>query len=80
MAYRGLVKVDVERLLEGYRRERSEQDAKDKVERELYLEYMMDKGQESQDRMMKSLEEFARLDEFETLKTQFTDILAEHKQ
>ena len=61
--------MDVERLLEGYKRERAEQDAKDKVERELYLDYMMDKGQESQDRMMKSLDEFARLDEFETLKT-----------
>ncbi len=40
----------------------------------------MEKGQESQDRMMKSLDEFAKLDEFETLKTKFTDILAEHKQ
>jgi hypothetical protein len=30
--------------------------------------------------MMKSLDEFAKMDEFESLKAQFTDIMHEHKQ
>jgi hypothetical protein len=38
------------------------------MERDLYLDFMEDKGQESQQRMMKSLDEFAKLDEFESLK------------
>ena len=66
--YRGLIKIDIDKLLEEYRRERGESDAKDKMERDLYLEFMEDKGQESQQRMMKSLDEFAKLEEFESLK------------
>ena len=66
--YRGLIKIDIDKLLEEYRRERGESDAKDKMERDLYLEFMEDKGQESQQRMMNSLDEFAKLDEFESLK------------
>ena len=69
MSYRGLIKIDVEGMLEGYRRQRAEQDAKDKVERELYIDYMEEKGEEAQQRVMKSLDEFAKLDEFESLKT-----------
>ena len=49
------------------------------MERELYLDYMEEKGEEAQSRMMKSLDEFAKLDEFETLKDRFTSILSEHK-
>ena len=78
--YRGLIKLDLDKLLEQYRRERGEADAKDKMERDLYLDFMEDKGQESQQRMMKSLDEFAKMDEFESLKAQFTDIMHEHKQ
>ena len=78
--YRGLIKLDLDKLLEQYRRERGESDAKDKMERDLYLDFMEDKGQESQQRMMKSLDEFAKMDEFESLKAQFTDIMHEHKQ
>jgi hypothetical protein len=49
------------------------------MERELYLEFMQDKGEESQARMMKSLDEFAKLDEFSSLKDKFTQVLSEHK-
>ena len=50
------------------------------MERELYLDFMQEKGLESQQRMMNSLEDFAKLDEFTSLKKQFTDMLSEHKQ
>ena len=68
MAYKGLVKVDVEKLLSGYKTERADKDAKEKMERELYLDFMQEKGLESQQRMMNSLEDFAKLDEFTSLK------------
>jgi hypothetical protein len=38
------------------------------MERDLYLDFMEEKGQESQQRMMKSLDEFAKMDEFTQLK------------
>lgn len=66
-------------MLEQYRVERADKDAKEKMERELYLDFMQEKGLESQQRMMKSLDEFAKLDEFTQLKKQFTDLLSEHK-
>ena len=47
LAYKGLIKIDVNKLLEQYRTERQEKDAKDKVERELYLDFMQEKGEES---------------------------------
>ena len=68
MAYKGLVRVDVEKLLEAYKTERADKDAKQKMERELYLDFMQEKGLESQQRMMNSLEDFAKLDEFTSLK------------
>jgi hypothetical protein len=34
------------------------------MEQELYLEHMQELGHESAERMQKSLEEFAKLDEF----------------
>jgi hypothetical protein len=48
MAYKGLVRVDVSKLLDGYKTERADKDAKDKMERELYLDFMQEKGLESQ--------------------------------
>jgi hypothetical protein len=50
------------------------------MERDLYLDFMQEKGLESQTRMMKSLEEFAKLEEFEVLKNKFTKIMSEHKE
>ena len=50
------------------------------MERELYLDFMQEKGEEAQARVMRSLEDFAKLDEFDSLKKQFTNILAEHQQ
>lgn len=38
------------------------------MEKDLYLDFMQDKGEESQQRMMKSLDEFAKMDEFDKLK------------
>ncbi len=49
------------------------------MEKELYLDFMQEKGLESQERMMKSLDEFAKMDEFDKLRKQFTGILGEHK-
>ena len=79
LAYKGLIKIDVVKLVEQFRMQRQEQDAKEKMERELYLDFMLEKGLESQARMMKSLDEFAKMDEFDSLKTQLTDMLSEHK-
>jgi len=79
LAYRGLIKIDVDKMVEGFRLQRQEQDAKEKMERELYLDFMMEKGLESQTRMMKSLDEFAKMDEFDSLKTQLTGMLSDHK-
>jgi hypothetical protein len=50
------------------------------MEKELYLDFMTDKGMESQERMMKSLDEFAKMEEFESLHKQFTGVLASHKE
>lgn len=47
LSYRGVIKVDVEKLLDQYRRERAEKDAKEKMERDLYLDFMQEKGLES---------------------------------
>lgn len=80
MAYRGIIKIDVPALLEKYRIERQDKDAKDRMERDLYLDFMADKGEEAQTRMMKSLDEFAKMDEFKSLHKQFTGILSEHKE
>ena len=73
------MRCDVPKLLESYRIERADKDAKERMERDLYLDFMQEKGQESQQRMMKSLDEFAKMDEFTQLKQQFTDLLSEHK-
>lgn len=69
LAYRGLIKIDVDKLIEQYRLERQDADAKEKMERELYLDFMEHKGEEAQQRMMKSLDEFAKLEEFERLQS-----------
>jgi hypothetical protein len=49
------------------------------MERSLYLDFMEDKGLESQERMMKSLDEFAKLEEFDQLKRQISGVLKEHQ-
>ncbi len=67
MAYQGLIKVDVEALLAKYRKERAEKDAKERMEKELYVEFMNDQGIESSERMMNALEDFAKMDEFNDL-------------
>ena len=80
LAYRGLIRIDVDKLLESYRVERQDRDAKDRMERDLYLDFMQEKGEESQARMMKSLDEFSKMEEFESMQKQMTGILAEHKE
>lgn len=47
LTYRGLIKIDVVKLIEGYRIERQDMDAKERMERDLYLDFMQDKGEES---------------------------------
>ena len=79
MAYKGLIKIDVEKLLEKYRQERAEADAKDRMEKELYLEFMEDSGVDSSQRMMKALEDFAKMDEFNELHSQFKGIMQDYK-
>ena len=46
------------------------------MEQEMYLEYMEEIGVDSSDRLMKSLNEFAKLEEFTDLHKQFKSILS----
>lgn len=55
-------------------------DAKDRMEIELYIEYMEGLGIESSERMRKSLDEFAKMDEFKVLQKKFGQIVADAKE
>lgn len=44
----------------------------------MYAEYMSEMGVESSDRMLRSLEEFAKLEEFNDLHKQFRQIIKSH--
>ena len=55
-------------MLAKFKNERKEKDAHERMELELYIEYMEGLGLESAARMRQGLEEFARMDEFEGLK------------
>ena len=44
----------------------------------MYSEYMQEMGVESSDRMLKSLEEFAKFEEFNDLHKQFKNIISSH--
>ena len=52
----------------------------EKMEREMFLEYMNEKGQDSQQRLLESLEQFAKFDEFDDLQKQFTQIMINAKE
>ena len=78
LAYKGLIKIDVEKLLDKFKQERQHIEAKEKMDRELYLEYMDDIGSASADRMLKGLEDFAKMDGFDNLHQQFQDIIKTH--
>lgn len=47
LTYRGILKIDVVKLIEQYRIERQDSDAKERMERDLYLDFMQDKGEEA---------------------------------
>ena len=79
LAYRGLIKIDVDKMLEQYRVERQDHDAKERMERDLYLDFMQDKGMLSSDRMIKSLDEFSNMEEFDKLHKQFAGMMSDHK-
>lgn len=49
------------------------------MELELYIEYMEGLGVESTERMRKSLDEFAKMDEFMELKKKFVKIIGDAK-
>ncbi|CDW88904.1 UNKNOWN [Stylonychia lemnae] len=80
LSYKGLIKCDVDKLLEKYRNDRQMKDAKERMEQEMYLEYMDEIGVPSSERMMKSLDEFAKMDEFKQLHKQFQDIMKTQKE
>lgn len=80
LTYRGLLRVDIQKLLDKFRDERQESDAKERMELELYIEYMEGLGMESTERMRKSLDEFAKLDEFMELKKKFVKIIGDAKE
>ena len=67
--------MDVDALLDKYKIERQEKDAKERMEMELYCEYMEEMGVESAARMMKSLDEFAKIEEFTELHKMFEDVM-----
>ncbi len=58
-------------MLDKYRKEKVEKEARERMEQEMYAEYMSEMGVESSDRMLRSLEEFAKLEEFNDLHKQF---------
>ena len=67
MTYMGLItNVDVPTLLEKYEVERQEQDARDKMEAELYTEMMEERGLKNN--LEENLEKFGQLSEFTILK------------
>lgn len=78
LAYKGLIKINVDSLLDKFKQERQLKDARERMEQEMYAEYMSEMGVESSDRMLKSLEEFAKLDEFNDLHKQFRTIISSH--
>lgn len=79
LAYKGLIRIDVDKMVEQYRLERQEADAKERMEKDLYLDFMETKGLESRDRMMKQLDDFSKMEEFDKLQGQFTRILKDQK-
>lgn len=79
LAYKGLVKVDVQKLLDKFTQDKQEEEAKEKMEKELYLDYMESIGVESSERMQKSLNEFAELKEFDELQKKFNQIINDAK-
>lgn len=81
LCYQGLVKgVNIEELLEKYKNERKHKDAQDKLEREMFIEYMDEKGVDAQERLLQSLEDFAKFDEFEGLQKRFREIMVTAKE
>jgi hypothetical protein len=62
-----------------FAKEKQEEEAKEKMEKELYLDYMESIGVESSDRMQKSLSEFAELKEFDELQKRFSEIITHAK-
>lgn len=78
--YRGLIRIDVGALIEKYRLERKEKDMKAKIEKEMYLDYMEEMGVSSSDRMIKSLNEFGKIDEFIDLHKSFKNIIDSHTE
>ena len=64
-------------MLDGFMREKDEEEAKDQMEKDLYVEYMESLGTSSQERMMKSLDQYQSLEEIESVRKAFEDIMSE---
>ena len=64
-------------MLDGFMREKDEEEAKDQMERDLYVEYMESLGTSSQERMMKSVDQYQSLEEIESVRKAFEDIMSE---
>ena len=65
--------------IEELKKERAEQEAREKMEFELYKEMMDEQGLSQKDRINKSLEEFAKLDDLEKLHSTFENIIDKSK-
>ena len=82
MVYLGLMppsRFNVKQKLEEYKREKKEADAKQKMEFELYVEMMDERGVKSSKRIADNLEQYAALDGEEQLQKQFGDMMHKMK-
>ncbi len=74
MSYQGVIKnVDVKKLLEDFEKQREEDDARDKMEVEIYREMREEKGEKVD--INQKLEEFGELNEFKMLKDEVNHIM-----
>lgn len=84
LVYRGLLpaaqRIKVNEMLEEFKRERQEQDAREKMESDLYIEMMEEQGVTQHDRINKSLDQYQALGhDSEHLGRSFLNILDEMK-
>jgi hypothetical protein len=65
--------------VEGYKKARKEEEAREKIEFELYKEMMEEKGLSQRDRINNSLEEFGQIDDVAQVTSTFEKIMMEMK-
>lgn len=77
--YKGLLppqlKFQVQEKLERFRQERMEEEAREKLEYDLYAEMMDERGVKQQERIRKELEAYENMDDESKMHSQFENII-----